>query len=89
MYRIVAVSAALMEGELPLMPTTGTIATDYHAYASGYSHDNEQAQPGYYQVHLDKYDVNTELTADRTGWQRYTFPPGSQANVLFNAGKRT
>lgn len=77
-----------IEGELPLMPTTGAIAMDYHAYASGYSHDNEQAQPGYYRVHLDKYDVNTELTAtDRTGWQRYTFPPGSQANVLFNVGK--
>jgi putative alpha-1,2-mannosidase len=61
-----------IEGELPLMPTTGAIATDYQAYASGYSHDNEQAQPDYYRVHLDKYDVNTELTAaDRTGWQRY------------------
>jgi predicted alpha-1,2-mannosidase len=78
-----------MEGELPLMPTTGAITTtDYRSYASDYSHSDEQAQPGYYQVHLAKYDVDTELTAtDRTGWQRYTFPAGSQANVLFNAGK--
>jgi predicted alpha-1,2-mannosidase len=78
-----------MEGELPLMPTTGPITTtDYRSYASGYSHSDEQAQPGYYQVHLAKYDVSTELTAtERTGWQRYTFPAGSQANVLFNAGK--
>jgi predicted alpha-1,2-mannosidase len=78
-----------MEGELPIMPTSGPITTtDYHSYASDYSHSDEQAQPGYYQVHLAKYDVNTELTAtDRTGWQRYTFPAGSQANVLFNTGK--
>jgi predicted alpha-1,2-mannosidase len=78
-----------MEGELPIMPTTGPITTtDYRSYASDYSHGDEQAQPGYYQVHLAKYDVNTELTAtDRTGWQRYTFPAGSQANLLFNTGK--
>jgi predicted alpha-1,2-mannosidase len=78
-----------MEGELPLMPTTGAVTTtDYRTYASAFSHSDEQAQPGYYQVHLAKYDVNTELTAtDRTGWQRYTFPAGSQANVLFNTGK--
>lgn len=78
-----------MQGELPIMPTTGPITTtDYNSYASGYSHSAEQAHPGYYQVQLARYHVNTELTAtDRTGWQRYTFPAGSQANVLLNTGK--
>jgi predicted alpha-1,2-mannosidase len=41
---------------------------------SRFSHEQEIASPGYYQVYLDDYEVNVELTAtDRTGLQRYTF----------------
>jgi len=41
---------------------------------SSFSHDNEKASPGYYQVYLDDYQVNVELTAGlRTGVQKYTF----------------
>jgi len=41
---------------------------------SAFSHQNEQASPGYYQVYLDDYQVNVELTAGlRTGVQKYTF----------------
>lgn len=76
-------------GELPVMPTTGAVTTtDTTAYRSGFSHDDEEATPGYYRVGLTKYDIDAELTAtDRTGWQRYTFPQGKQANVLFNTAK--
>ena len=76
-------------GELPVMPTTGAVTTtDSTAYRSGFTHDDEDATPGYYRVGLTKYDVDAELTAtDRTGWQRYTFPEGKQANVLFNTAK--
>ncbi|MFW5469605.1 GH92 family glycosyl hydrolase [Knoellia sp. CPCC 206435] len=76
-------------GELPVMPTTGAVTTtDSTAYRSGFSHDDEEATPGYYRVGLSEYDIDVELTAtDRTGWQRYTFPEGTQANVLFNTGK--
>jgi predicted alpha-1,2-mannosidase len=76
-------------GELPVMPTTGAVTTvDSDAYRSTYSHDDEQASPGYYRVALSSYGIDAELTAtDRTGWQRYTFPAGKQANVLFNTGK--
>ncbi|WP_084614623.1 GH92 family glycosyl hydrolase [Nakamurella lactea] len=76
-------------GELPVMPTTGAVnSVDTNSYGSQFSHDNEQATPGYYQVGLVKYGINAELTAtDRTGWQRYTFPADKQANVLFNTGK--
>ena len=76
-------------GELPIMPTTGAVMTvSTSAYASPYSHDDETATPGYYRVGLSRYGIDAELTAtDRTGWQRYTFPAGQQANVLFNTGK--
>src|SRR6187549_2456631 len=76
-------------GELPIMPTTGAVtSTDPNAYKSAFSHDDEQARPGYYRVGLSRYDIDAELTATaRTGWQRYTFPATGQANVLFNTGK--
>ncbi|HEY2044678.1 MAG TPA: GH92 family glycosyl hydrolase [Jatrophihabitans sp.] len=76
-------------GELPIMPTTGAVSTGVaSSYASPYSHDDETATPGYYQVGLSRYGINAELTAtDRTGWQRYTFPAGQQQNVLFNTGQ--
>ncbi|MEU6441686.1 GH92 family glycosyl hydrolase [Streptomyces sp. NPDC047046] len=73
---------------LPMMPTTGAVSsTDPAQYASHFSHANETTGPDYYQTKLDKYDVTAALTATaRTGWQKYTFPRTSQANVLFNAG---
>ncbi|GGW95734.1 alpha-1,2-mannosidase [Streptomyces malachitofuscus] len=76
-------------GELPLMPTTGAVdSVNSDDYRSTYSHDDEDAEPGYYRVGLKTYDIDAELTATpRTGWQRYTFPATDRANVLFNTGK--
>ncbi len=76
-------------GELPLMPTTGAVdSVDPDVYRSAYSHDDEDAEPGYYRVGLTKYGIDAELTATpRTGWQRYTFPSTDRANVLFNTGR--
>ncbi|MDT5038358.1 MAG: hypothetical protein QOE03_3543, partial [Micromonosporaceae bacterium] len=76
-------------GELPILPTTGAITSvDANTYKSAFSHSDEQSTPGYYRVGLSKYQINAELTATRrTGWQRYTFPSTSSANVLFNTGK--
>ncbi|MCM4078396.1 GH92 family glycosyl hydrolase [Paractinoplanes hotanensis] len=76
-------------GELPIMPTTGAITSvDPNIYRSAYSHDDEQASPGYYRVGLPTYGVRAELTAtERTGWQRHTFPATRAANILFNTGK--
>lgn len=73
---------------LPMMPTTGAVSsTDPAQYASTFSHANETTGPDYYQTKLDKYGVSVGLTATaRTGWQEYTFPRTSQANVMFNAG---
>jgi predicted alpha-1,2-mannosidase len=50
---------------------------------SGFSHKNEQASPGYYQVYLDDYNVNVELTAGlRTGVQKYTFDKHHQTGQI-------
>ncbi|MFE2884578.1 GH92 family glycosyl hydrolase [Streptomyces sp. NPDC059272] len=75
-------------GDLPVLPTTGDVTqTDYAQYAAEFSHDDEHASPGYYQVGL-KTGIEAELTATaRTGVQRYTFPATDKANVLLNAAQ--
>ncbi len=48
-----------------------------------FSHEDESASAGYYQVRLKDYDINVELTAtERCGIQRYTFPEADAAIFL-------
>ena len=69
--------------DLPMIPVTGNVNADN--YASGYSHTNESARPGYYQVHLNKYDVNAELTSTlHAGYHKYTFKDGDAKRLLVN-----
>ena len=52
-------------------------------YCSPYSHDRETAAPGYYEVFLDRYGVDAELTTTlRCALHRYTFPEGAEPSVL-------
>ncbi|WP_158886475.1 GH92 family glycosyl hydrolase, partial [Rhodanobacter sp. L36] len=52
-----------------------------HGYRSRYDH--EQAQPGYYQVHLADHDILAELTATlRAGLHRYTFHGKGSGHLL-------
>ncbi|MGE5199222.1 MAG: GH92 family glycosyl hydrolase [Rhodospirillaceae bacterium] len=57
---------------------------------SPFSHDREQASPGYYSVDLQAYDIRAELTATRrVGLHRYSFlrpAARSQPAVLFDLG---
>ncbi len=51
-----------------------------------FSHDREQAHPGYYSVTLDN-GVKTELAvAARAGIGRFLFPAGARRILLFKAG---
>ncbi len=54
-----------------------------------FSHKDETAHAGYYQVRLIDYDINVELTAtERCGIQRYTFPKnGKERAVILNLTK--
>lgn len=50
---------------------------------SKFSHKDESATAGYYQVLLKDYGINVELTAtERCGIQRYTFPEAKAAIFL-------
>src|ERR1700730_14428087 len=70
-----------ISGEVRLEP--GDADKPMSGYRSRFSHETEQAQPGYYAVTLSDYGVRAELTATaRVGLHRYTFPAGSPAHVL-------
>jgi predicted alpha-1,2-mannosidase len=52
-------------------------------YGSKFKHSSEDADPGYYKVVLDDYNITAELTATtRVGFHSYTFPAASEANIL-------
>lgn len=66
---------------VPILPVTGRVNPS--DYASTYSHDNESAHPGYYQVYLNRYDVNVELTTTlRCAFHRYSYRPEDEKKVL-------
>lgn len=74
------------------MPTTGEIRTTPgdankpgSGYQSAFSHKEESAKPGYYQVKLKDYDINAELTAtSHVGFHRYTFPSTKEGHVILD-----
>ena len=60
------------------------VGSEYHSL---FSHTNETARPGYYQVYLQDYDVDVELTAtERTGLQKYTVHNRDSLQVILNLG---
>ncbi len=79
-------------GDFLVMPTTGelklnpgTAENPEAGYRSRFSHDNEKAEPGYYSVLLQDYNIKAELTATtRVGMHQYTFPKGEKAHVIFD-----
>ena len=77
-------------GDISFMPAVGdvklkrgTLPDPASGIYSFFSHDNEVAKPGYYSVHLDKNDIDVELTATkRVGFHKYTFPADSDPKVV-------
>ena len=68
-----------------IMPAVGELETLFAERASGFSHETEEAAPGYYAVDLTDYDVRVELTATHhAGLHRYTFPESQQALVMID-----
>lgn len=79
-------------GDLLVMPVAGAVpATNPYVpmaaerFKSPFSHAHERAEPGYYRVRLDRYDVLAELTATaHAGMHRYTFPASQPAHLLLD-----
>jgi len=78
-------------GDVPFMPITTAVASSPSqdlkdgVYASDFSHADEQARAGDYQVRLAN-GVNVELgAAMHSGMARFTFPAGKPASLLIRA----
>lgn len=79
-------------GDLLVMPTVGALqlspgteANPESGYRSRFSHLNEVAEPAFYSVLLDDYQVQAELTATtRVGFHRYTFPKTNEAHIILD-----
>jgi len=57
------------------MPFTGAVAWDNKSYRSAFSHRNEKASPGFYEVLLDRQNIRARLTtALRSGQHQYIYP---------------
>lgn len=76
--------------DLLLMPFTGEAQWQKEAYRSTFSHQNEKAAPGYYEVLLDKQNIYARLTTSyRSGMHRYSFPQGAgEGGVLIDLKHR-
>jgi len=79
-------------GDILFLPYTGELKKivrngddQVTRFGSRFSHESEEASPGYYKVTLDDYSVMAELTVTpRTGIHRYTFPASSQAGMMID-----
>jgi predicted alpha-1,2-mannosidase len=79
-------------GDFLVMPTIGKLVLDpleteegKKGFYSTFSHDNEEASPGYYKVDLDSYNIKAELTAsERIGFHQYTFPKSDDAHIILD-----
>ncbi len=79
-------------GDLLVMPTTGQLNLNpgdafipQSGYFSSFSHENEYAEPAYYSVYLNDYNLTAELTAtERVGFHQYTFPQTDSAHIILD-----
>lgn len=79
-------------GDVTVMPTTGAVRVTEgrvrnpeRGLVSLFSHQEEQARPGYYAVRLQRYDIRAELTAtERVGFHQYTFPRSEASHLIFD-----
>lgn len=67
--------------------TLKTTSRDQLPYKSFYSHVNEKAAPGSYQVFLKDPKINVELTSSqRTAYHKYTFAKNDRQSVVVDLG---
>lgn len=70
--------------DISVLPLTEPLDDTTQRVTLRFSHDNERASPGYYQVLLSN-GINAELTAtERCGYHRYTYPRGSTPIIRFD-----
>ncbi len=73
-------------GDVPMLPTTKVPSSkdSPQQINEKFSHDDETAEAGYYQVRLKDSDVNVEMTAtNRVAANKYDFPNDGKTGYLY------
>ena len=72
-------------GSMTLMPVSGQLKCMPEERGSHYSHDKEIATPAYYNVFLDDYQINAEMTGrSRSAIFRFDYQSGDNAFLVIN-----
>lgn len=72
-------------GSVTIMPVSGELKCLPVERASNFSHSKEKASPHLYQVYLNDYQINAEMTATkRTGLFKFTFDKDNEAHIIVN-----
>lgn len=69
---------------IPVLP----LSNPGEKFGSHFSHRKESSAPGFYQVYLDDYQVNVNLTSTlRCGYHQYEYKNGRDRQVLFDLAR--
>ncbi len=69
--------------DILFMPFAGEVEWKNELYKSPFSHANEKASPGYYEVLLDKHNIQARLTTTtRAGMHQYRFAPAATEGAI-------
>jgi len=71
--------------DISVMPANNILKPG-EAYKAKFSHDNEQASPGFYNVKLNNGIQASFTTTERCGLHQYTFPATATPVIRFNLG---
>ncbi len=76
-------------GDLLFLPVTGNLRvdklSDLQKYFSVFSHEHENAIPGFYSVYLKTYGITASLTAtEHCGFHKYVLDSSQQVNLLID-----
>ncbi|MCD6354858.1 MAG: GH92 family glycosyl hydrolase, partial [Prolixibacteraceae bacterium] len=75
-------------GDILFMPVSDKYSPNFdkknpYDWKSKYSHKTETVQPGFYSLHIERYNVDVELTAsERVGFHKYNFNAEGNSKII-------
>lgn len=75
-------------GDLLFMPVDGAFTSENDPknpfdWKSGYTHDDEVVEPGYYHIKINRFNIDVELTTtERVGFHKYLFQNEGNSKVI-------
>jgi predicted alpha-1,2-mannosidase len=69
---------------IPIIPISGELKN----FGSHFSHEKEEAEPGFYSVFLEDYDIQVNLTSSlRCGFHQYIYKNRDDRKIVFDLSK--